>query len=39
MIKPWWAWGYWISPLNYGQRAISINEFTATRWTEVLYAC
>ncbi|WJX31315.1 ABC transporter G member 31 [Trifolium repens] len=34
MIKPWWAWGYWISPLNYGQRAISINEFTATRWTE-----
>ncbi|XP_045820317.1 ABC transporter G family member 31-like [Trifolium pratense] len=34
MIKPWWAWGYWLSPLNYGQRAISVNEFTATRWEE-----
>nr|XP_027190419.1 ABC transporter G family member 31 [Cicer arietinum] len=32
MIKPWWLWGYWLSPLNYGQRAVSVNEFTATRW-------
>ncbi|KAL4188821.1 hypothetical protein AMTRI_Chr08g162380 [Amborella trichopoda] len=31
-IKPWWIWGYWISPLSYGQSAISINEFIAPRW-------
>ncbi|KAJ1377530.1 P-loop containing nucleoside triphosphate hydrolase [Sesbania bispinosa] len=34
MIKPWWIWGYWVSPLNYGQRAISVNEFLSTRWME-----
>ncbi|CAH2060101.1 unnamed protein product [Thlaspi arvense] len=33
-IKPWWIWGFWISPLSYGQRAIAVNEFTATRWME-----
>ncbi|KAJ7959803.1 Pleiotropic drug resistance ABC transporter [Quillaja saponaria] len=32
LIKPWWIWGFWVSPLSYGQRAISVNEFTATRW-------
>uniref|UniRef100_A0A9I9EEV0 AAA+ ATPase domain-containing protein n=1 Tax=Cucumis melo TaxID=3656 RepID=A0A9I9EEV0_CUCME len=36
MIKPRWSWGYWVSPLTtYGQRAISVNEFTATRWMEI----
>lgn len=34
MIKPWWEWAFWVSPLTYGQRAISVNEFTATRWME-----
>ncbi|KAL8127808.1 hypothetical protein AgCh_014659 [Apium graveolens] len=34
IIKPWWIWAFWISPLSYGQRAISVNEFTATRWME-----
>ncbi|KAK8562398.1 hypothetical protein V6N12_010479 [Hibiscus sabdariffa] len=29
-IKPWWAWASWLSPLQYAQRAVSINEFTAT---------
>ncbi|TYK16332.1 ABC transporter G family member 31-like isoform X2 [Cucumis melo var. makuwa] len=34
--KPRWSWGYWVSPLTtYGQRAISVNEFTATRWMEI----
>ncbi|KAJ0020425.1 hypothetical protein Pint_32556 [Pistacia integerrima] len=32
MIKPWWVWAYWVSPLSYGQNAISVNEFTAPRW-------
>ncbi|KAK9185936.1 hypothetical protein WN943_026295 [Citrus x changshan-huyou] len=31
-IKSWWIWMYWVSPLSYGQSAISVNEFTATRW-------
>ncbi|GLT73346.1 hypothetical protein SLA2020_452130 [Shorea laevis] len=32
MIKPWSIWAFWLSPLSYGQSAISVNEFTATRW-------
>ncbi|XP_012839425.1 PREDICTED: ABC transporter G family member 31 [Erythranthe guttata] len=35
MIKPWWVWAFWVSPLSYGQRAVSVNEFTATRWMEI----
>ncbi|KAL9316592.1 hypothetical protein ACSQ67_017593 [Phaseolus vulgaris] len=35
MIKPWWIWGYWLSPLTYGQRAITVNEFTASRWMQL----
>ncbi|KAL5740116.1 hypothetical protein ACOSQ2_029296 [Xanthoceras sorbifolium] len=34
MIKPWWVWGFWVSLLSYRQRAISVNEFSATRWME-----
>ncbi|KAF3968871.1 hypothetical protein CMV_007280 [Castanea mollissima] len=34
MIKSWWIWAFWVSPLSYAQRAISVNEFTATRWME-----
>lgn len=34
-IKPWWQWAYWLSPLMYGQRAISVNEFSASRWSKV----
>ncbi|GAB2285728.1 ABC transporter G member 31 [Dionaea muscipula] len=32
MVKPWWAWGYWVSPLSYAQSAVAVNEFTASRW-------
>ncbi|KAM1341583.1 hypothetical protein ACFX2F_006016 [Malus domestica] len=31
-IKSWWVWAFWVSPLSYGQRAMSVNEFAATRW-------
>jgi len=31
-IKNWWIWGYWISPLMYGQNAISVNEFLGHSW-------
>ncbi|KAJ1295672.1 hypothetical protein BS78_01G240500 [Paspalum vaginatum] len=34
-IKPWWQWAYWLSPLMYGQRAISVNEFSAPRWSKL----
>ncbi|XP_076916108.1 ABC transporter G family member 31-like [Bidens hawaiensis] len=36
MIKPWWIWGYWVSPLSYAQSAIAVNEFTSTRWQKNL---
>ncbi|XP_024534219.1 ABC transporter G family member 37 isoform X1 [Selaginella moellendorffii] len=31
-IHPWWIWGYWSSPMMYGQNALAVNEFSATRW-------
>ncbi|KAJ8466246.1 hypothetical protein OPV22_028798 [Ensete ventricosum] len=31
-IKPWWIWGFWSSPLMYGQNALAINEFLDPRW-------
>ncbi|KAJ7294134.1 hypothetical protein O6H91_19G003400 [Diphasiastrum complanatum] len=31
-IHPWWIWGYWISPLMYGQNALAVNEFLGKRW-------
>eukprot|EP00897_Mesotaenium_endlicherianum_P002106 jgi/Mesen1/1923/ME000145S01008 len=34
-IHPWWIWGYWVSPLQYGQNAIAINEFGAPRWQKL----
>eukprot|EP00850_Spirogloea_muscicola_P013086 SM000087S23368 [mRNA] locus=s87:336767:345436:+ [translate_table: standard] len=35
-IHPWVIWGYWISPLTYGQNAIAVNEFLAKRWDKVV---
>ncbi|XP_068660074.1 pleiotropic drug resistance protein 2-like isoform X3 [Aristolochia californica] len=34
-IQPWWIWGYWVSPMMYGQNAIAINEFLDERWGTV----
>ncbi|RHN48647.1 putative sulfate-transporting ATPase [Medicago truncatula] len=33
-IKPWMIWGYYISPIMYGQNAIAINEFLDKRWSK-----
>ncbi|KAG5072728.1 hypothetical protein JHK86_007939 [Glycine max] len=33
-IKPWMIWGYYISPMMYGQNAIVINEFLDERWSQ-----
>ncbi|KAE7997399.1 hypothetical protein FH972_002039 [Carpinus fangiana] len=35
-IKKWWIWGYWISPMMYGQNAVVINEFLGKNWRKVL---
>ncbi|CAI9273163.1 unnamed protein product [Lactuca saligna] len=32
-IDPWMIWGYYISPMMYGQNAIVINEFLDDRWS------
>ncbi|CAL1386918.1 unnamed protein product [Linum trigynum] len=33
-IQPWLIWGYYISPMMYGQNAIVINEFLDERWSD-----
>ncbi|KAG1360648.1 putative ABC transporter G family member 42 [Cocos nucifera] len=32
-IHPWLIWGYWLSPMTYGQNAVAINEFLDKRWS------
>ncbi|KAA8516690.1 hypothetical protein F0562_016804 [Nyssa sinensis] len=32
-IKPWMIWGFYVSPMMYGQNAIIINEFLDERWS------
>ncbi|KAL7108005.1 hypothetical protein ACP275_06G088600 [Erythranthe tilingii] len=32
-IKPWMIWGFYLSPMMYGQNAIAINEFLDKRWS------
>ncbi|KDP36995.1 hypothetical protein JCGZ_06051 [Jatropha curcas] len=34
-IKKWWIWGYWVSPLMYGQNAIVVNEFLGHSWSHI----
>jgi len=33
----WLAWGFWISPLTYGEIGLTVNEFLAPRWEKVLF--
>ncbi|XP_027349849.1 pleiotropic drug resistance protein 1-like isoform X2 [Abrus precatorius] len=35
-MKKWWLWGFWSSPMMYGQNAIVNNEFLGKRWRHVL---
>ncbi|XP_027349245.1 ABC transporter G family member 39-like [Abrus precatorius] len=32
--KPWMIWGYYVSPMMYGQNAIVMNEFLDERWSK-----
>ncbi|KAK1376386.1 hypothetical protein POM88_032579 [Heracleum sosnowskyi] len=34
-IVSWMKWGYYISPLMYGQNVIAVNEFLDERWNDV----
>ncbi|KAJ6406291.1 hypothetical protein OIU84_009921 [Salix udensis] len=34
-VKPWWIWGYWVSPLMYVQNAVSVNEFLGNSWRHI----
>ncbi|XP_062089780.1 pleiotropic drug resistance protein 1-like isoform X2 [Humulus lupulus] len=34
-IKSWWIWGYWTSPLMYGQTGVLVNEFHGNKWKHV----
>ncbi|XP_027329792.1 pleiotropic drug resistance protein 3 [Abrus precatorius] len=31
----WLRWGFWVSPLTYGEIAITVNEFHAPRWGKI----
>ncbi|KAI4379291.1 hypothetical protein MLD38_005609 [Melastoma candidum] len=35
-VKKWWKWGYWISPMMYGQNAIIGNEFLGKSWNRTV---
>ncbi|KAJ7966133.1 Pleiotropic drug resistance ABC transporter [Quillaja saponaria] len=35
-VPKWWLWGYWFSPMMYGQNAIAVNEFLGRSWKHVL---
>ncbi|KAK7264776.1 hypothetical protein RJT34_32386 [Clitoria ternatea] len=33
---PWWLrWGFWLSPMTYGEIGITLNEFLAPRWQTI----
>ncbi|XP_057422907.1 pleiotropic drug resistance protein 1-like isoform X2 [Lotus japonicus] len=34
-VPKWFIWGYWSSPLMYGQNAIAVNEFLGHSWRKV----
>lgn len=34
-INKFWSWGYWISPIMYGQNAIVVNELLGKSWRHV----
>lgn len=36
-IETWMIWGYYASPMMYGQNAIVINEFLDDRWSAVMF--
>lgn len=35
-MKKWFIWGYWISPMMYGEKAMAVNEFLGKSWSRVI---
>ncbi|KAG5525527.1 hypothetical protein RHGRI_031987 [Rhododendron griersonianum] len=35
-VPTWLKWGFWVSPLGYGEIGLSVNEFLAPRWQKAL---
>ncbi|KAL2653873.1 hypothetical protein R1flu_022001 [Riccia fluitans] len=35
-VRPWWIWGYWISPVSYAANAISVVEYRAPQWDKLI---
>ena len=33
LIRGWWIWAYWISPLSFTVRSLALNEFTTKQWS------
>ncbi|MED6135634.1 drug-responsive transcription factor pdr3 [Stylosanthes scabra] len=34
-MPSWLRWGFWISPMSYGELAVTVNEFLAPRWQKM----
>ena len=34
-MPAWLQWGFWISPVTYGEIGLTTNEFLAPRWEKV----
>ena len=32
-IRGWWIWVYWLNPIAYAMRVLTLNEFGAPRWS------
>ncbi|KAJ9190251.1 hypothetical protein P3X46_001475 [Hevea brasiliensis] len=35
-IPVWWTWAYWISPVSYGIKSLTVNELLSPRWINKL---
>ncbi|KAK8574737.1 hypothetical protein V6N12_062421 [Hibiscus sabdariffa] len=35
-LPSWLGWGFWLSPVTYGEIGLSLNEFLAPRWQKVM---
>ncbi|KAL0031878.1 hypothetical protein WJX79_002852 [Trebouxia sp. C0005] len=33
LIRGWWIWAYWVSPLAFTVRSLALNEFTTKQWS------
>jgi len=34
-MPAWLKWGFWVSPITYGEIGLSVNELDAPRWQKV----